>query len=100
MLPYAATEGMENPTKFPAKPLIRVNGVGTVTINNITITVSTVDSYVDIDCEIMDCYEGGTNRNKDVTFSTYDFPELMPGANPVSFTGVTSVEIKPRWWRV
>ena len=99
-LPYAATDNMENPTRFPAKPLIRVYGTGTVTINDIVITVSDVTSYVDIDCELMDCYEGSTNRNDDVAFSTYDFPVLMPGVNPVSFVGPSSVEITPRWWRV
>lgn len=100
-VPYASTDGMENPTMFPSKPLIRIYGNGTVDITGITITVTNVSSYVDVDCELMDCYEGSVNRNKDVSFSTYDFPVLSPGPNTVRIdSGPTSIVVTPRWFRV
>ncbi len=94
---------MVNPTPFDSQPLIRIYGTGSVEINGITITVSAVGtSYTDIDCELMDCYEGSTNRNAYVSFSTYDFPVLVPGVTDVNVIDntITAVEIKPRWWVV
>lgn len=96
-----ASSIMTNPTPFNSQPLIRVYGNGIFSVNDITITVSNAISYTDIDCEMMDCYEGSTNRNEDVVFSTYDFPVLKPGDNPVAITsGITEVDIQPRWWMV
>lgn len=94
---------MVNPSPFDSQPLIRVYGTGSVEINGITITVSAVGtSYTDIDCELMDCYEGSVNRNAYVSFSTYDFPVLVPGVTDVNVIDntITAVEIKPRWWVV
>lgn len=94
---------LANPTPFDSQPLIRVYGTGSVEINGITITVSAVGtSYTDIDCELMDCYEGSVNRNAYVSFSTYDFPVLVPGVTDVNVIDntITAVEIKPRWWVV
>ena len=96
-----ASDTLINPTRFASKPLIRVAGNGTATINGQTITIVNSTQYVDIDCDMMDCYEGSTNRNKDVTFSTYDFPELVPGDNTfVAGTGITGFVVTPRWWRL
>ena len=90
-----------NPTPFPSKPLIRLYGNGSVTINSQTITVANSTAYVDIDCDMMDCYEGSTNRNNDVSFSTHDFPELAPGENTFTVvSGVSGIRVTPRWWQV
>lgn len=98
---YTPTDSMINPSVFPSKPLIRAYGTGTFDINDITITITTSSTYTDIDCDLMDCYEGSTNRNNSVSFSTYDFPILQPGENLVqNLVGVTLVEITPRWWRL
>lgn len=92
---------LSNPTKYPSKPLIRIYGNGTATINGQTITVINSTSYVDIDCEMQDCYEGSVNRNNDVTFSTYDFPSLEPGDNVfLAGTGITGFLVTPRWWKL
>lgn len=92
---------MSNPTMFPSSPLIRVNAAGSFTMDGVTVTVTDCNDYVDIDCELMDCYEGSINRNKDVTFSTYDFPKLQPGGNKVEvLSGITVLQMTPRWWRV
>lgn len=98
---YISSSYMSNPTEFPSSPLIRAYGNGVFEMDGITITITNATSYTDIDCDLMDCYEGSTNRNNDVSFSTYDFPLLRPGDNAVSITsGITALEITPRWWRV
>ena len=90
-----------NPTLFDAKPLIRCYGTGgTVTVGGIPVTVTGCSSYVDIDCELMEAYEGSTSRNATTTLVNGDFPALAPGSNAVSFTGFSRVEITPRWWQI
>jgi len=92
---------INNPSPFTSKPLIRIYGNGTFQLNDITVTVQDSTSYVDVDCDLMDCYTGTSNRNNDVSFSTYDFPELKVGENSVSIgNGIAMVEIVPRWWRL
>ena len=98
---YLSSDGMANPTPFPSSPLIRVTGNGSFEMDGVTVTVTNSTEYCDIDCELMDCYEGSTNRNADVTFSTYDFPKLQPGENAITINaGITHIEIWPRWWMV
>lgn len=89
-----------NPTPFASKPIIRVYGDGAFTMNDVTVTITGGGTYTDIDCEMMDCYEGTTNRNQNVSFSTYDFPELKPGENTVIGSTIGTLYIKPRWWRL
>lgn len=98
---WDGTKQIYNPTLFASKPLIRVTGTGTVGIGDNTITVASGYTYVDIDSEIQDCYCGTQNANSLVTFSNRKFPELQPGINGISLgTGVTSVQITPRWFRL
>lgn len=96
------TTTLENPTLFPSKPIIRVYGNnGTLNINDIYITVaSSPYEYVDIDCELMDCYHGSNNANQYVSFSTTDFVALKSGTNSFVIDGFTSVEVTPRWYEV
>jgi phage-related protein len=95
------TTTLENPTLFPSKPIIRVYGNGTLNINDIYITVaSSPYEYVDIDCELMDCYYGSNNANQYVSFSTTDFVTLQSGTNSFAIDGFTSVEVTPRWYEV
>ena len=91
---------LENPTLFDALPFLRVYGTGTLGIGSHTITITAADVYTDIDCEMMDCFKGSANKNQYVQFSGNDFPTLEPGVNGFSFSGITKVEVKPRWWSV
>lgn len=93
---FAQGGSIYNPTAFKAKPLIRLYGTGTLTLNGVTLTVTSANEYTDVDCSLMDCYKGATNCNNNVTLS--DFPTLSPGDNVLTFTGFTSVEITPRWY--
>ena len=89
-----------NPTLFESKPLIRVYGTGTITINNQYITISAHSfPYIDIDCELMDAYYEASNANAYVSFSTTDYVTLRAGNNYVAYTGGT-LEITPRWYEV
>lgn len=90
-----------NPTNYEAKPLIHCVGTsGTVTVNGTAVTVTGCTAYVDIDCEEMECTEGSTNRNGTTTLVNGAFPVLSSGVNSVSFTGFTSVSIKPRFYTI
>lgn len=96
---YTANGTILNRTQMPSKPFLRVFGsaAGTVGIADQTITISAIDGYVDIDCEIMDAYKGTTNCNGNVAFTG---PITIPaGVNGIKMTGgITKVEISPRWY--
>lgn len=90
-----------NPTLFNSSPLIRVYGTGNLVIASQTIRINAADEYTDIDCEIMEAYKGTQTCNQNITLVSNDFPTLKPGDNEILFTsGITKVEIKPRWWRL
>lgn len=97
-----ASGSISNPTLYASQPLLRIYGTGTFTINGVAITVgSHGQSYVDVDCEMMDCYNGATSLNQYISFSGNDFPVLAPGSNSFTFgTGITQVRITPRWWEL
>lgn len=96
-----ASGSIINPTQFNSQPLLRVYGDGQLGIGSQTITISLSGTYTDIDCEMMDCFEGVYNRNNRVVFSDYNFPVFKPGINNISLgTGITRVEITPRWWQL
>lgn len=91
-----------NPTYFPAKPLIRLYGTGTLTITNsagsVALKVTTANQYTDIDCEAQEAYKGATNCNNNVTLVNGKFPRLEPGENRLSVSGFSQVQITPRWY--
>lgn len=90
-----------NPTLFPSKPLLRVYGAGAIGINSTTITISQADVYTDIDCDLGMAYKGAVSKNAYVSLSSVDFPVLRAGSNTIAIgTGITQVEITPRWWKV
>lgn len=96
---FTSNGTLYNRTLFNAKPLLRIygTGAGTVGIGSETITISSISSYVDIDCEIMDAYKGATNCNGNVSFT--DDIVLRPGEVGISKTGnITKVVITPRWY--
>lgn len=87
-----------NPTEYEARPLIRCYGTsGAISVGGVWMGVGSCSAYVDIDCELMEAYEGSTSRNSVVSG---EFPTLKPGANNVGFSGFSRIEITPRWWRI
>lgn len=98
-------ETLTNPTPFEALPLIEVNGAGTLTVGNISVTVTgTTDQTIFIDCELMDAYtvSGGAivSANDKINLNESAFPSLSAGETGITFTGLTEVKITPRWWRL
>lgn len=104
--PKAMTSGqtITNPTQFEARPLISVvNPTIGATIRVGTYRLTCVKSYtgtVSIDCETRNIFAGLNNLNSYFTVTGGDFPALAPGANTVTFTGVSSLTIIPRWWEL
>lgn len=98
----SSADSITNPTLYPANPLIRVYGYGTLTIGDNVVTIEDYDStYIDIDSEMKDCYIGDTNYGHYVSFSDTEFPVLKAGSNSISFSGnITAVTITPNWWRL
>lgn len=95
---YTANGQIYNPTKFDAKPLIRAYGTGSLAINGYTITISTADGWTDIDLETMDAYKGSVNCNGNVTIP--DDAHLSHGLNSIAISGLSQIDITPRWWTI
>lgn len=112
-----------NPTRFPAKPLLKCYGYGALEIKNgngeydikadFSDTTYSSLEYFYIDCETMQAFtESGDNLNKYVEFSlndlqVYDAPILLPGVNKVTLSvyvsglpGFSQLDLTPRWWTV
>lgn len=95
-----AMGGLLNRTEYASQPLIRVYGTGTFTINSTAVQITTADGYTDIDCELQEAFKGSTNCNANIVLTNGKFPELDPGQNLITYTGITKIEITPRWWTV
>lgn len=89
-----------NPTRFASKPLIRIEGSGTVslTIGSKTITAQIAD-YINIDCERMNAYRLPAENRNDKIVGT--FPTIAPGANLVAISGnVSKATYVPRYFTI
>lgn len=98
---FTAAGTLTNITRMDALPVITVygSGAGTVTVNDIVVTISEIDGYIVLDSEMMDAYKGTINKNPYI--SAVEFPVLKAGNNSISFTGgVTSLDIIPHWWTI
>lgn len=96
---FSSNGSISNPTYFDARPLLRVYGTGTLSIGGTSITITDCDGYTDIDCEIEEAYKGTASCNDYVSVTGTEFPRLQPGANGITLgSGITKVEITPRWW--
>lgn len=93
---FKANGVLHNPTRCTARPLLRVWGTGTLTLNGAACKINTNDNYLDIDCESMQVYRDGVNHNRDVLIR--DFPALGAGENILILDGVTRADVTPRWW--
>ena len=89
-----------NPTKFEACPIFEVEGAGTLSIGDTTLTISNTGTTI-IDTEMMEAYEDDNgaiiSRNDDVEGG---FPTLTSGINNVEADGLTSVKVTPKFWEL
>lgn len=86
-----------NPSPFTAKPILIVegSGSGTITAGDKTITLTDCNN-ITIDSDIMQVYQGTTNKNRTASGA---FPVLPEGQTEINWTGgVTGIKLKPRWW--
>ena len=94
---FTAAGVIFNPTQFSAKPLVRCYGsAGSVTLNGVTVAITDISGYADMDCELMEVI----GYNKQTTLTDGEFPVLAPGENSLSFTGFSKVVITPRWFTI
>jgi predicted phage tail component-like protein len=86
-----------NGTGNTSLPIIKIFGTGaiTLTINSKVVTLTNIVDYVTLDSDLMDAYKGTQLLNNQMNG---EFSQLIPGNNPISFTGsVTSIEITPNF---
>jgi phage-related protein len=99
---------LRNPTIYKANPIITVYGTVTggiaevINIGDYSVSINEIDEYVTIDSSIFDVYKktptGIVNKNSTVNF-TNGYPKIQKGEVPITFTsGITKVEVVPRWW--
>lgn len=93
-----------NPTSNKATPIIRIYGNGTLTFDHgATIKVSGSDPYfwTEIDCETLNCTSGETQENVNNLVEFFGTPFLRAGNSKINVgSGITAVDIKPRWWEL
>jgi predicted phage tail component-like protein len=86
-----------NPGTHYSDPYIKITGTGdiTLTINGTPITLTGVDTYIELDSDIGECYKANTPLNNKMTG---DFPKLQPEDNTITWTGtVSKIDLVPRW---
>jgi len=89
-----------NPTPFESCPVFEVEGSGTLSVNNISMTIANNGTTI-IDSEMMEAYEeenGAIISRNDMVSG--EFPTLKEGNNNIGAVGLTSVKVKPKWWEV
>ena len=103
---FTSSGTIENPTLFDAKPMLEITGTGIVGIGNYSMTIQGQSGQtVYVDCDIMEAWtlNGGqkVNANDQVQYAGNKFPSLEAGENGRALgSGITSVKVTPRWWRL
>ena len=96
---------LSNPTSYVALPRFIVNNntssatlkvVNSLGTFQMTATAAR-SSTTYIDCDNQNIYYSTTNFNH--LFSG-DFPVFAPGNNTITFSGITSLQVRPRWWEL
>lgn len=102
VLTFTSAGSVKNPTRFKALPLIRAYGTGSFSINGVSVHISSLTSlgYTDIDCETQEAYAGTNSRNSVITLANGEFPALVSGINSIVKSGITKLEMRPRWWTI
>lgn len=91
---------LQNPTDRPAKPFIRVTGTGgTIVVNGYVVNLTSISTYTNIDCESQNAFKTLAENKNNTIILTNGFPILKPGNNTITKgSGITEIEIYPRWW--
>jgi phage-related protein len=92
-----ATGSLSNPGTVYSLPKITVFGTGSrnLTINGKLIVLNILSGSLVLDSELKTCYYGSVAQNQNMNG---DFPVLNVGSNTITLgTGITKIEIEPRW---
>jgi len=92
-----ASGNVTNPGTVYSLPKITVYGTGsrTLTINGKPIILNILSGNLTLDSELKECYYGSVAQNNRMSG---DFPIFNVGSNTITLgTGITKVEIEPRW---
>jgi phage-related protein len=111
-----AAGSLTNPETFDALPNLRVygSGAGVLNVGDSIITISAIDEYIDINCELKYAYKGSTALGSRITLNAAGYPVLSAsqpstgnsitssvttgGITNISWSGgITSVVVTPRW---
>lgn len=97
---FTAAGAIINKYLTEAKPLIRAYGTGSFSIGGIAIQITSANSYTDIDCDLQEAYKDtlATNCNANIVLTNGVFPTLKAGSNAITLSGISKLEITPRWW--
>ena len=97
---YVNNVTLFNPTRYIAKPLIRVYGHGVLGVGDTMVTITShIFEYIDLDCDLCDSYCGPSNANQYVSLSGDDYPSLGVGTTGITLgSGIIAIEVFPRWW--
>lgn len=100
VLEVSSGDKLLNRWEQTALPLVRVYGNGTLTINDVSIVIANNASYIDIDCDLQEAYKDtlATSRNENITLTDGVFFSLPDGESEITISGLSKVEIAPRWW--
>ncbi|WP_352401233.1 distal tail protein Dit [Anaerotignum sp.] len=97
-LTLTAPTSIKNKGTVYAQPTITVYGSGniTLTINDRSFVLLSIDKSITIDSERMEVYKGAVNANN--KYAAMDFPRFEVGMNTIRWMGrVEKVEIVPNW---
>lgn len=97
---FSANGNIKNPTLYNALPVIRAYGTGYFEISGVRVTITSASTYTDIDSELQEAYKDSTNCNGNITLDNGEFPKLIPGINQVTISGISRIELTPRWWTI
>ena len=97
---FTAAGNLINKYLTEAKPLIRAYGTGTFSIGSKSVQITSADTYTDIDCDLQEAFKDtlATNCNNNIILTDGEFPSLIPGDNLITLSGLSGIEITPRWW--
>ncbi|GHU48758.1 hypothetical protein FACS1894127_0100 [Clostridia bacterium] len=97
MVTMTSSGTITNPGTTYSLPRIKVYGTGTrtLTINSKPIILNLLSGSLMLDSELKECFYGNAAQNNRMTG---DFPVFAAGSNQVTLgSGITKVEIEPRW---
>ena len=91
---------LNNPTRFEAKPLIHIEGSGTVAIKIVDKTMfANITDFINLDSDRMNAYRLPSENMNNYVSGT--FPTIPDGIQEVTLTGsVTKCTITPRYYTI